>query len=168
MEEELDRIYEAELDRVWLSLRRHGVPERHVEDAAHEVFMVLFRRFGSLDRTRPLGPYLSGIAARVASDVRKRASERREALGVEVERADPAQGPEERLDAERRRRLIHESLEDLGPEQREVFVMHELEEHPMPEIAAALEIKLNTAYSRLRLAREAFTKAVHRRSPELG
>ena len=166
MEREIDRVYEEEFDRVWNSLRRHGVPSRHLEDAAQEVFMVLHRRWPELDRSRPLGPYLSAISARVASDLRGRASERREALGVEVERVDPRQGPEEQALAAEQRRLVAQGMEALSADQRAVFVMHDLEEHSMPEIALALDIKLNTDYSRLRLAREGFTKAVRRHRPE--
>ena len=166
MEREIDRVYEEEFDRVWNSLRRHGVPSRPLEDAAQEVFMVLHRRWPELDRSRPLGPYLSAISARVASDLRGRASERREALGVELERVDPRQGPEEQALAAEQRRLVAQGMEALSADQRAVFVMHDLEEHSMPEIALALDIKLNTAYSRLRLAREGFTKAVRRHRPE--
>lgn len=166
MEREIDRVYEEEFDRVWNSLRRHGVPSRHLEDAAQEVFMVLHRHWPELDRSRPLGPYLSAISARVASDLRGRASERREALGVELERVDPRQGPEEQALAAEQRRLVAQGMEALSADQRAVFVMHDLEEHSMPEIALALDIKLNTAYSRLRLAREGFTKAVRRHRPE--
>jgi RNA polymerase sigma-70 factor (ECF subfamily) len=166
VEREIDRVYEEEFDRVWNSLRRHGVPSRHLEDAAQEVFMVLHRRWPELDRSRPLGPYLSAISARVASDLRGRASERREALGVELERVDPRQGPEEQALAAEQRRLVAQGMEALSADQRAVFVMHDLEEHSMPEIALALDIKLNTAYSRLRLAREGFTKAVRRHRPE--
>jgi RNA polymerase sigma-70 factor (ECF subfamily) len=45
------------------------------------------------------------------------------------------------------------ALDTLDLDRRAVFVLHELDELSMPEIAAALSIPLNTAYSRLRLAR---------------
>jgi RNA polymerase sigma-70 factor (ECF subfamily) len=155
-QEEFRRIYREEFVHVWHSLRRHGVSERNLEDAAHEVFLVLHRRLPELDRTRSLRPYLSAIASRVASEHRRRAAERYEALSDEVESVDPTGSPEELIAAGQRRRLVHRALEGLSREQRAVFVMHDIEGHPMPDIAAALEIKLNTAYSRLRLGREAF------------
>jgi RNA polymerase sigma-70 factor (ECF subfamily) len=43
-----------------------------------------------------------------------------------------------------------------------VFVLHAIDEVAMPEVAEALEIPLNTAYSRYRLAKEAFTKSLRR------
>ena len=41
-------------------------------------------------------------------------------------------------------------------------IMSEIEELPMPQIAEAMTIPLNTAYSRLRLARKEFAAAVRR------
>ena len=40
--------------------------------------------------------------------------------------------------------------------------MHDIDGHVMPDIAAALGVPLNTAYSRLRLARADFAAAVKR------
>lgn len=53
-------------------------------------------------------------------------------------------------------------LQSLELERRAVFVMHEIDGSPMPEIADALGIPLNTAYSRLRLARTQFTDTLRR------
>ena len=59
--------------------------------------------------------------------------------------------------------------DELDEEKREVFVLAELEQFPVTEIAEALAINTNTAYSRLRLAREAFAKAAARfRAKEKG
>jgi RNA polymerase sigma-70 factor (ECF subfamily) len=58
--------------------------------------------------------------------------------------------------------LLAKALAELDEAKREVFVLAELEEMPVPEIARALEIPLNTAYSRLRAAREAFEQALAR------
>ena len=43
-------------------------------------------------------------------------------------------------------------------------MLAELEEMTAPEIASALDIPLNTAYSRLRAARQAFEQALARHS----
>jgi RNA polymerase sigma-70 factor, ECF subfamily len=47
-----------------------------------------------------------------------------------------------------------------------VFVMAELDGYTAPEIAGALELPLNTVYSRLRTARQEFTTAVRRLARE--
>jgi len=59
-------------------------------------------------------------------------------------------------------RLPSESLEDLDDEKREVFVLYELEELTMNEVADALACPLQTAYSRLYAARDAVKGAFRR------
>ena len=57
---------------------------------------------------------------------------------------------------------MRRALEHIPIERRGVFVMHDIDGIAAPEIAVALEIPLNTAYSRLRLARRDFGEAVAR------
>ena len=59
-------------------------------------------------------------------------------------------------------------MESVELDCRAVMVMHELEGHSVPHIAEVLGIPLNTAYSRLRLARAEFAKAVARLRPSGG
>jgi RNA polymerase sigma-70 factor (ECF subfamily) len=47
-------------------------------------------------------------------------------------------------------------------DRRAVLILHDLDEVHVPEIAQALGIPLNTAYSRLRLARAEFAAAAKR------
>jgi RNA polymerase sigma-70 factor (ECF subfamily) len=60
--------------------------------------------------------------------------------------------------------LLASLLAELDEAKREVFVAAELEEMTVPEIAEALEIPLNTAYSRLRAARHLFEEHLARRT----
>jgi RNA polymerase sigma-70 factor (ECF subfamily) len=53
-------------------------------------------------------------------------------------------------------------LQELDAPKREVFVLAEIEEMTMPEVAHALEIPLGTVYSRLRSARQLFEAALAR------
>jgi DNA-directed RNA polymerase specialized sigma24 family protein len=67
------------------------------------------------------------------------------------------------LDAlDRGARLLLRLLADLDENKREVFLLTELEGFTAPEIAEALEIPVNTVYSRLRTARETFQSAMAR------
>ena len=70
-----------------------------------------------------------------------------------VRSLDTAPTPHERMEGKEARALLMKALECLDLDRRAIFVMHELDELAMPEIAGALTIPLNTAYSRLRLAR---------------
>lgn len=156
-----EAIYEAELVYVWNVLRKLGIAEADLEDVTHDVFLTVHRRLDGFDRTRPLRPWLFGVAVRVVADHRKRARRSRVVL-ASADCADEAAGPQEALEIARKRQLIHTALEELEFDRRTVFVMHELFGHTVPEIAEALGIPLNTAYSRLRLARDDFEMAIKR------
>ena len=155
-------VYDAGFRHAWHTLRRLGVAERDLEDAAHEVFVVVHRHLATLDARRPVKPWLTGIAWRVASDERRRARHRREALGVPVEAPHPAPPPDLQLEAAEARSLVHRALQHLDMDRRVVFVMAELDGATAPEISESLGIALNTVYSRLRVARERFARAVRR------
>ncbi len=156
-------IYDAEFGYVWHSLRRLGVAERDLEDLAHDVFVAFYRGRGNYDLARPLRPWLFGIAFRVASDDRRRARHRFEVPHEAPEATDGSPIADEQVAAAEARRLVQAALAALDLDRRAVFVMHDLDGHAMPEIAAALSVPLNTCYSRLRLAREQFTAEVRRR-----
>ena len=161
-------LFRAECSYVFHSLRRLGVHERDLEDVAHEVFLAIHKRLHEYDPGRPLRPWIFAFAFRYASDYRKLARHRREQIRGEhlrdegPEAIDAAPDVGERIDAERSRQLVLEALDVLDLDKRAVFVMHEIDGTPIPAVAAALGIPVNTAYSRLRLAREAFTAQVKR------
>jgi RNA polymerase sigma-70 factor (ECF subfamily) len=160
---DLGAIYEAELTHVWHTLRRFGVRDRDLEDLCHDVFVAFYRSSERFDPLRPLKPWLSGIAFRVASDYRRRAHHRRELIGESFERS-PSLTPraDDALSAHEERSLVVAALDALDEGRRAVLVMHDIDETPMPLIAEVLGVPLNTGYSRLRLARVDFAAAVRR------
>ena len=58
------------------------------------------------------------------------------------------------------RELVLAALERVPLERRAVFIMHEIDEIPMGDVAQSLSIPLFTGYSRLRRARVEFETAV--------
>ncbi|OJY25163.1 MAG: hypothetical protein BGO98_09210 [Myxococcales bacterium 68-20] len=149
-EERLFRaVFEEHFLRVCRNLRRLGVRERELEDYAHEVFIVVHRNLHEYDRARPMPPWLFGITLRVASSYRQRPRYQREILDDET-LEDRALVDSVDLEA---RWSLRRALATLSEEKRAILVMHDLEEYTMPEIAHVLGLPLNTAYSRLRLAR---------------
>ena len=158
------QIYDAHLGHVWRTLRRLGVASRDLEDAAHQVFVVVHRRLADYDPNRPIKPWLTGIAWRVAADERRRARHHRERLSDDVGRSRPAQAPspEDAVAARQARDLVAQALDTLDLDRRVVFVMAEIDQASGPDIAAALGVPLNTVYSRLRVARQRFAAAVRR------
>jgi RNA polymerase sigma-70 factor (ECF subfamily) len=155
-------LYEAELTHVWHTLRRFGVHDRDLEDVCHDVFVAFYLGRERFDAARPIRPWLSGIAFRVASDYRRRAQHRRELPGEPPVQLAPGPAADERLVMRQEQDLVIAALQALEEGRRAVLVMHDLDEQAMPAIAEALELPLNTAYSRLRLARADFAAAVKR------
>jgi RNA polymerase sigma-70 factor (ECF subfamily) len=158
-------ILGSECSYVFHSLRRLGVHERDLEDVAHDVFLAIHKKLGDYDPARPLRPWIFAFAFRFAADYRKLARHRREKLADRddaIEATDVGPSVDDRIDAARDRQLVLEALEALDLDKRAVFVMHEIDGNAMPAIATALGIPVNTAYSRLRLAREQFAASVKR------
>jgi RNA polymerase sigma-70 factor (ECF subfamily) len=152
-------IYRDQVRYVWGTLRRLGARERDLEDLAHEVFVVAYRKLADYDRARPIRPWLFGIAFRVAAGERRRARHDREIATEHVDVADDAEASDE---IAARRALCLKALAELPIEQRAVLILHDLDGFSAPEIAASLEVPLNTVYSRLRLGRAKFTMAARR------
>jgi RNA polymerase sigma-70 factor (ECF subfamily) len=156
-------VFEQHAVFVWRTVRRFGVAEADLQDAAQEVFLVVLRRLVDFDTRAALRPWLYGICMRVAAEYRRRATARREIAVDELPEPPVAPGQ----DAGVRQRELHQrltsALAGLDPKQSEVFVLFELEELTLAEIAEAVGCPLQTAYSRLQVARrhvqQAFARA---------
>jgi RNA polymerase sigma-70 factor, ECF subfamily len=144
-------------DALWRFLRRMGVAEANVEDAAQQVLLVFARRapLVPLDAERA---FLFSTALRVASDVRRKAERSREAEDVEalLTVAHPGPDAEQQLAQQEMLRCLDALLEELAPELRAVLVLAELEERTLVEIAVLLDLPRGTVASRLRRARQVF------------
>jgi RNA polymerase sigma-70 factor (ECF subfamily) len=157
-------IYEENFDFVWRSLRRLGVQESNMDDAAQDVFVVVHRRLADFGGRSSVRTWLFGIALRVAGDHRRRLRRKGGlALLAEENVADLSRpGPFDTTARAEAVAVLDRVLDDMDEEKRAVFVLAELEEMTAPEIAEALEVNVNTVYSRLRAARSAFENAVAR------
>ena len=139
-----------------------GVRASDVDDAFQEVFVVIHRRLGSFESRGTLRSWVYGICVRVASHFRRRTSAAREIITDEVPESIDPMTPAEHLDERRARAILLSILDELDDDKRAVFVLFELEGLPMQEVAASVQCPLQTAYSRLRAAREEVELAVGR------
>jgi len=146
-------VYTRELSYVLHTLRRLGVAPGELEDVTHDCFVAIYRHWSAYDPARPLRPWLFGFAFRTAADHRKLARHRYEAGAPSHEHADERPRPDELVEEERLRQALLLALDAMDFEKRSVIVMHDVEGMPVPEMARLLGVPLNTAYSRLRLAR---------------
>ena len=151
-----------QFDFVWRLLRRLGVPEGDVDDAAQQVFIVAARRLDDIPEGRER-TFLFGTALRTAATIRRNL--RRRQRWIETGHRDaPSQesAPDEIVERRQALAVLDEVLGSLSDEQRVVFVLCELEELTVAEAATAIGIAAGTAASRLRRAREEFGRGVRR------
>jgi RNA polymerase sigma-70 factor (ECF subfamily) len=155
----LSTLYAHELDFVWRSVRRLGVPVRDLPDVTHDVFVTVIRNLWKFDTTRELRPWLFGVVLRVVSDYKRRAFHHRETLDLPVDVVDEGPSPHDRAERGQEAVVIDRALALIDLPHRAVLIMHDFEGYDGPEIAAALAIRQKTVYSRLRAARERFLAA---------
>lgn len=152
----LRTLFDAHFDFVWRSLRRLGVPELTVDDAAQEVFLVLSRRLAEVEVGREKS-FLFATAVRVASTSRRSQARRRDREDASAhELVDEGPSQSELVDRKYARRVLDRVLDALDVDLRPVFVLYELEEMTMAEIATTLSLPPGTVASRLRRARDQF------------
>ncbi|HXJ18708.1 MAG TPA: RNA polymerase sigma factor [Polyangia bacterium] len=162
------RLFDDYFVFVWRTARRLGIPHSSLDDVVQETFMVAYRRRDDFEGRSSVKTWLYGIAFNVVRAHRRELGAKYPAALHEEHRADPglladgADGPHESAAKREAARFVDRFLERLNQDQRDVFVLAELEQLSAPEIATVLGAPLNTIYSRLRLARAEFGKAVAR------
>lgn len=127
------------------------------DDLAAETFAIAYRRWDDLDPSRPVRPWLYGIAANLLrhhwrSERRMLRAYARSGLDPVVAQDDDASV--ERADAEAQKRALAAALAELRPDEREVLLLHTWADLTDAEIADALSLAIGTVKSRLSRARE--------------
>ncbi len=147
----------AQYEFLWRSLRRLGVRGPAVEDAAQQVLLVFGRRIDEIQPGAERG-FLFATATRVAADYRKKQMRSREVFDPEAIdlSADSSVPADELIDQGRARDLADAILGKMPIDIRSVFILFELEDMTMAQIAKLLEIAPGTVASRLRRGREIF------------
>ena len=129
-----------------------GVPASDADDQCQEVMLVVHKRLPEFDG-RSLKSWLYAICLRVASDYRRSARVRREVPTALVpDETLPAPQADE-ADARRLELRLLRVLDELDEDKRAAFILFEVEELTVREIAESMGCPLQTAYSRLQAAR---------------
>jgi len=157
-----EEVYDTYFAFVWRSAMTRGVPRAVVDDVVQEVFMVVHRKLPTFEGKSSLRTWLSIITRRVARDhLRKRANA---PLGepLSEEEVGALVGPAEAWERKVAAKLLVDVVAQMTDIQREVFIMHEMEQMTGREIAEALDVTEHTIHTRLRAARQLFESAVAR------
>jgi RNA polymerase sigma-70 factor (ECF subfamily) len=162
-------IYRDYFEFVWSSARRQGVGLEAIDDLVQEVFIVIHGRLHTLEHPEALRSWIYGIVRRtVSTHHRSRRTRADSGSAPLLKSQSPEPSPLDVAEHRDKVELLRDLLDQLDLAKREVFVLAELEELTVPEIADLLGIPLNTVYSRLRAARQAFDEAFSRHKAQRG
>jgi len=163
-------IYRTYFTFVWSSSRRLGVNESEIDDVVQEIFITINGRLSTLEQPDSLRSWIYSIVRRTVSSYHraKRAKNASTAtLSAEPEmHYSQTPSPQQLAEHSDQVKLLWTLLENIDATKREVFVLAELDEMTVPEIASALEVPLNTVYSRLRAARLELEAALQRQNAQ--
>lgn len=172
---DFDSVYEGTVQYVWRVVCRMGVPWSDAEDVVQEVFVTVYRRLGEFEGRAQLKTWIYSIALHLTqhyfrTHARKpgnRATEDNvhdaaEWLKGHALTDDRESSPVSELERIEGLDALDHLLAQLNERQRTVFVLAELEQMTLSEIAEVVGTNANTAATRLRAARKAFEKALAR------
>jgi RNA polymerase sigma factor (sigma-70 family) len=162
-DERISRAVEQESARLRNFIRRYVSDPAEAEDVLQDVFYELVQAYRMMKPVEQVAAWLFRVARNRTIDLFRR--RKREQVGtpvVENEEGEllrledllpsPEAGPEA---AYARTVLLEEldaALDELPPEQRDVFVAHEMMGKSFKEIAAETGVRINTLLSRKRYA----------------
>ena len=159
-------IFQQHAQFLWRTLMNLGVPAHEAQDLCQEVMLTVHRKLPEFDG-QSLRGWLYGICVRMASDYRRSARVRREIVSDAPpdQSVEASQGDE--LDQKRRLTRLLAALDQLDEGKRAAFVLHEIEELTLAEVAEALQTPLQTVYSRIRSAHALIQRAFDEPAPSL-
>ncbi|MBL9105332.1 MAG: sigma-70 family RNA polymerase sigma factor [Myxococcales bacterium] len=164
----LAELYDDHADFVVRVARQLGAPASELEDIVHDVFLVVHRRHADYDPARgSQRAWLYGICRNVVHHS-LRGRTRAELRLQRLPEPAPRPGPDEHVAQPQAQAVVQRFLDGLDEGRRLVFALIDIEGMPAPEVAAMLELNLNTVYSRLRLARRQFEAHLARLHREIG
>jgi RNA polymerase sigma-70 factor (ECF subfamily) len=153
-------LYDAHLGLVQRLLERLGVRHADLNDMVQKVFLITFMKLPEFEGRSSLATWLYAVCRRVAAAYRRSCVVRREIC------TDPVTFAELSRDLDTvasdvvlaQQAELERLLSKLTKGQRAAFVLSEAAELAGAEVAAALNIPVGTARSRLRRAREKFRR----------
>jgi RNA polymerase sigma factor (sigma-70 family) len=148
-------LYDRYFEDVRQFLRRATSGSADAEDLAHDTFLVIQKIADRYDGRASARPYLLGVAARLLRRRRRGIARLGEILSAFASTVSSAAlaSPEEIASESQDMERFERALARLTHEKRVVFLLIERERLSGDEVARALEIPVNTVWTRLHHAR---------------
>jgi RNA polymerase sigma-70 factor (ECF subfamily) len=156
-------VYDRHFAFVWRLAANLRVPQSHLDDVVQETFLVIHRKLPSFEGRSSLRTWIAAITRNTAKEFSRR--KRHQLLGGEIDpdaAASAALTPAEQLEAAAAAALLDRFLDELPEEQRDVFILAEVEQMTANEIATVLDTNPNTVRTRLRAARKSVQASLAR------
>ena len=151
-----DQVFEAEYGPLRGYLYRR-LRSSAADDLAAETFAVAYRRWGDLDPSRAVRPWLYGISANLLRHHWRKERRMLRAVarsGTDLVLEHDGDSDIERADALAQRRILAAALAELRPVDRDVLLLHAWADLSDAEVAEALSLPIGTVKSRLHRARQ--------------
>jgi RNA polymerase sigma-70 factor (ECF subfamily) len=146
-------IFQQHAQFLWRALMNLGVQRHDAQDLCQEVMLIAHRRLPSF-QGRSVRAWLYGICVRKASEHRRSARVRREVPSDGLDELGQEETQHDLLEQRHRLRRTLAALDALDEGKRAAFVLYEVEELTLAEVSEALDVPLQTVYSRIKAARE--------------
>jgi RNA polymerase sigma-70 factor (ECF subfamily) len=145
-----DLLYARHAPGVYRLLRRLVGEATCAEDLTQETFISAFRSLGNWQQRSTFRTWLFGIAVRLYrhSQASRYATSTSELENM-LEDPAPDSDPLDYVTRQQAQHLIEQTIQELPPEYREVFVLLRVEGLKQREAALALELPIGTVQSRL-------------------
>ena len=154
-------VYAAHFEMVW-RLAASRVPAAALDDVVQEVFLVVHRKLPDFEGRSSVRTWLYGIVRWVVRDYVRHHGHRPIGTPLDEEPAGESESPSDALARKQALAVLDEALEKMTEEQREAFLLMEVEQMTSREAAEMLEVNDNTVRTRVRAARAIFAAAVTR------
>jgi RNA polymerase sigma-70 factor, ECF subfamily len=165
---DFDSVYEQCLPFVWRTARRMGVAPEFVEDVCQEVFLIVHRRLPEYEGRSSIRTWVFGVLQNVVRTHRRSLARKSPAHRSLLPLVDPAEIADEHPRAEdqvalsQAEILAQRILDEMDEKRRVVFVLADIEEVSLDDIAVVLGIPRSTVVARLRAARAQFAAGIRR------
>lgn len=170
-EENFRLLFERYYDQVYRFFRRKGLPSEDCRDLTQETFFSVYKGVGELRDAAQFESWLYRIAKNVYfNEMERRGAKKRTALQVSLEEqwAQPSErdpeiawagggggDPMEIVLEKERLKKLREAMQELPPQMQRAVYLRVVKELSVQEIAAVLNVSVNTVKSHLHQARRA-------------
>lgn len=149
-------LYESYFAFTWRTLRYLGVPTAQLDDAAQDLWVIVYKRHADFEGRSHIKTWLFAIAINVERNLRRVERRRPELVALPHDLSSTLDNPELTREGNEAWALVQGFLASLDEVRRAVFVACLVEGLSAAETAEVTGLDLTTVYNRVRALRRSF------------